>query len=145
MARPRSLRRMSQMRDLTNALAWRQQQFAQDIQQVVYAPLEAVRDAHKSTVADTVATSTAAQKEFANQRALVPKLKKAYEAKCKELDSAREELNLPAVRELPTCAGLGTLVLTAGCCYLRGGVRTLLGSKAARTTSLWSRYVQYSS
>ena len=72
--------------------------FAQDLMQGVVAPVEANREKSKVMVAEIVARSTAIQKEFASLRVQVPRLKKAYEAKCKELDLAKEELALPVVR-----------------------------------------------
>lgn len=83
-------------------LAMKRSIFAQDLMQGVIAPVEANREKSKVMVAEIVATSTAIQKEFASLRVQVPRLKKVYEAKCKELDLAREELALPMVRRSTT-------------------------------------------
>lgn len=48
-------------------------------------------------VADTTDKVEAVQKDFSAMRTNVPKLKKTYEGKCKELDAAEEE-NQAAVR-----------------------------------------------
>jgi hypothetical protein len=95
---------------LTSALAWRHTQFAQDVQAAVAAPLEAVRDRHKTQVAQAVTASTAAQREYVSHRAALPRLRKTYEAKCKDLDAAREELALPMVR--PPCLEQGARRVT---------------------------------
>ena len=82
---------MFKIKDGTEKIATKHKQYADDLLHQLQQPLTSMKESERKMVADTTEKVENAQKEFINMRNTVPKLKKAYEAKCKEHQQAEEE------------------------------------------------------
>jgi hypothetical protein len=79
------------LREATEKIAQKHKQFADEVHSQIHQPMLNMKESQRKMVADTSEKVELSQKEFNNMRTLVPKLKKTYEGKCKELDATEQE------------------------------------------------------
>jgi len=72
-------------------MAQKHKQFSEELHNQLHQPLVNLKESQRKMVADTSDKVEGAQKEFNAMRVAVPKFKKAYDSKCKELDAAEQE------------------------------------------------------
>jgi len=81
-----------QIKESAEKVAAKHKSFADDILTVVEKPLNLSKESDKKRVAEQTTVVEATIKEYSQLRTNVPKLKKAYESKCKEMDANESEI-----------------------------------------------------